>query len=469
MTDIAPELLEKVQKSFNEQTATLREEIKKGVKSYKEAYDYASQVGEANSKSFGVNITPEILPDGRMYYNIADKVVRPMLEEEHNIVAEAAEGAQKAANKAAGVGIKPLKAEFDKDRAQGIIDRVSSQPYDEIEWILHEPVKTFARNTVDRTIEKNVNFHGKSGLKPKIVRSASASACQWCLDLAGTYSYPNVPKEVYTRHANCDCVVEYIDPGKHPGMRQNVWMKQWEDDEFITPQELVDKVKAKVTESKEKKDVVRQLKDIGFSSVDKKWLSQVDKELQTSSINQLRELEDRFGAVKKGSIGIELSKGNGGGVNVTITTSTSNTLKFGKDRFHSKDTYLGVTRQELNDKWCMPCSDDDETLCKYIVSHEYGHIMQNSLIKDEMSVKMGTRADFARHYRNQIEDIARQLDPEYDVTKYMSRYVEEYIRTQKPGKYDYEFFAECFANSQLGEPNILGQAINQWLESRGYQ
>ena len=225
MTDIAPELLEKVQKSFSEQTAALREEIKKGVKSYKEAYEYASQVGEALSKSFGVNITPEILPDGRMYYNIADKVVRPMLEEEHNIVAEAAEGAQKAANKAAGVGIKPLKAEFDKDRAQGIIDRVSSQPYDEIEWILHEPVKTFARNTVDRTIEKNVNFHGKSGLKPKIVRSASASACQWCLDLAGTYSYPNVPKEVYARHANCSCTVEYVSGGKY----QDVWSKKISD------------------------------------------------------------------------------------------------------------------------------------------------------------------------------------------------------------------------------------------------
>ena len=98
MTDIAPELLEKVQKSFEEQTAELAEEIKSGVRSYEEAYDYAKRVGEALSRSFGVNITPEVLPDGMMYYNIADKVVRPMLQAEHNLTLEAAVSAQSASS-----------------------------------------------------------------------------------------------------------------------------------------------------------------------------------------------------------------------------------------------------------------------------------------------------------------------------------------------------------------------------------
>ena len=222
MNDISPELLKKVQESFEQGTAALREDIKNGVKSYEEAYEYAKQAGEILSKSFGVNITTEVLPDGKMYYNIADKVVRPMLEAEYEIASEAAVSAQKSANKAAGIGIKPLQAEFDAEKAQGIIDRVSSQPFDEIKWILNEPVKTFAKNVVDQTLEKNVEFQGKSGLSPKIVRRASAGACQWCQDVAGTYSYPNVPRDVYRRHANCDCVVEYVE-----GMKiQNVHTKQ---------------------------------------------------------------------------------------------------------------------------------------------------------------------------------------------------------------------------------------------------
>lgn len=222
MTDIAPELLEKVQESFEAETAGLREEIKSGVKSYEEAYDYAIKVGEALSRSFGVNITPEVLPDGMMYYNIADKVVRPMLMTEYNLTSEAAVSAQRSVNKAAGIGIRPLKAEFNAEKAQGIIDRVSSQPFEEIKWILNEPVKTFSKNVVDQTIKKNVEFQGKSGLSPKIRRTALGDACEWCQAVAGTYSYPNVPEDVYRRHANCDCVVEYIDGGKY----QDVWSKK---------------------------------------------------------------------------------------------------------------------------------------------------------------------------------------------------------------------------------------------------
>lgn len=221
MTDIAPELLEKVQESFEAETAGLREEIKSGVKSYEEAYDYAIKVGEALSRSFGVNITPEVLPDGMMYYNIADKVVRPMLMTEYNLTSEAAVSAQRSVNKAAGIGIRPLKAEFDAEKAQGIIDRVSSQPFEEIKWILNEPVKTFSKNVVDQTIKKNVEFQGKSGLHPKIVRRASAGACQWCQEVAGTYEYPDVPDDVYRRHANCDCTTEYVSGGKY----QDVWTK----------------------------------------------------------------------------------------------------------------------------------------------------------------------------------------------------------------------------------------------------
>ncbi|MBO5514200.1 MAG: hypothetical protein J5961_06400 [Mogibacterium sp.] len=214
MTDIAPELLEKVQQSFEAETAGLKEEIANGVKSYEEAYAYAIQVGEALSKSFGVNITPEVLPDGMMYYNIADKVVRPMLQAEYELTSAAAIQAQRSANQAAGIGIKPLAADFDEDRAQGIIDRVSSQPFEEVSWLLNEPVKSFSKNVVDQTLEKNVEFQGKSGLSPKIRRTANGETCEWCQAVAGTYEYPNVPKDVYRRHANCDCVVEYLDGGK---------------------------------------------------------------------------------------------------------------------------------------------------------------------------------------------------------------------------------------------------------------
>lgn len=214
MQDIAPELLEKIKAAFEKETAELKKTIENGVRSYEEAYGHAITAGEALAKSFRNNITAEALPDGKMYYNIADRVVRPMLKEEYNLVSEAAVLAQASANKSAKIGLNPQKADFDEDRAYGIVNRVSSQPYDEIKWILDEPVKSFSKSVVDQTIQTNIDFQGKSGLSPKIVRTPTAGACAWCLAVAGTYSYPNVPSDVYRRHANCDCIVEYVNAGK---------------------------------------------------------------------------------------------------------------------------------------------------------------------------------------------------------------------------------------------------------------
>ena len=230
MDDISPNLLKQIQDLFAEDVSNIREAIKTGLMDYEEAYAASIEIGSALSRAFNTDINAEILPDGRMYYNIANKVVMPMLREEHDLVAQAAVQAQQNANKAAGIGIRAQAAEFDEDRAKGIIDRVSSEPYDDIKWILDEPVKSFAKNVVDRTLQKNVEFQGQSGLHPKIVRRASAGACEWCQAVAGTYSYPDVPHDVYRRHANCDCVVEYVEGGKY----QDIWTKK-----LINPRERV--------------------------------------------------------------------------------------------------------------------------------------------------------------------------------------------------------------------------------------
>jgi len=260
MTDIAPELLEKIKKDFYKRIEYLK---KAKVNNYEDAYSVAGKTGEALAKSFGSNITAGILPNGIMHYNIADRVVRPMLEENYKIAAEAAVLAQTKANKAAKIGIKAHKAVFNEDRAQGIVDRVSSQPFDEVKWILNEPVKTFSRSVVDETLELNVEFQGKSGLEPKIVRTATTDACPWCLEVAGTYSYPDVPNDVYRRHANCDCIVEYVEAGKYT----NVHTKK----AYNSKEERAEAVQDKTEK--------RYFKDVRFkspiSNSDIEWLEKV--------------------------------------------------------------------------------------------------------------------------------------------------------------------------------------------------
>lgn len=230
MEDIAPALLETLRQRFlqhlegNAHAAELLEAILAGKAGYEEAGDYAEAVGQALAGAFST-ITGADLPDGRMYWNIADRVVRPLLEEDHSMVSDAAVQVQKALNQAAGLGLQPQTVPVDSDKINGILNRLdAAAAYDDVAWILGEPVVTYSRGVVDATLQANVEFQGKTGLQPKVVRRAPYKCCEWCSRLAGSYTYPDVPRDVYRRHRNCRCVVEY-DPGS--GRRQNVHTKQW--------------------------------------------------------------------------------------------------------------------------------------------------------------------------------------------------------------------------------------------------
>lgn len=271
MKDIGPELLEKLKKEFSDnvenssEVKRLMKLIKDGTADYKTAEDYAYCIGEALAKSFGDKLSSDILPDGRMYYNIAERVLRPLLEDDYKLISSAAADVQTSLNDAAGIGIRAQKAELNHDRINGIIDKVSNaEHFDDVSWVLDEPVKIFSLNVVDETIRKNVEFHGKVGLTPKVIRKAEHKCCKWCSMLAGEYIYPDVPDDVYRRHENCRCTVEY-NPGD--GKRQNVWTKQWQEPEKYdtlkkSSMQLVQQSGAKKTEGWEERHAERYYEEI---------------------------------------------------------------------------------------------------------------------------------------------------------------------------------------------------------------
>ena len=231
--DIAPALLEAIRKDFeanlggNERAAQLLEAIRAGTAGYPVASEYAEEVGKALANAFRANLSSATLPNGRMYWNIAERVLRPMLERDHALVAEAAQTVQQALNTAAGLGLKPQAVPLNESMVNGLLNKVSAAPdFDKVAWVLNEPVLTFSRAIVDESIRRNVDFQGKSGLRPRIIRTAESGACPWCRAVAGTFEYPDVPDNVYRRHERCRCIVEY-DPGS--GRRQNVHTKQWTD------------------------------------------------------------------------------------------------------------------------------------------------------------------------------------------------------------------------------------------------
>ena len=232
MEDIAPQLLETLRSRFSEKIAVnpkiraLMKKIKAGEDTYVDAEDYAYLIGKALSEVFAENLSSGMLPDGRMYYNIAERVLRPLLEEDHAIVSDAAALVQTFLNQKAGIGIKAQTVPVNNDRIYGIVNKVSEAgAFDEISWVLDAPVQNFSINVVDEILRANVEFQGRSGLNPQVIRTAERNCCKWCSDLAGVYDYP-VDREVYQRHERCRCTVEY-DPADGRRSKQNVWTKSW--------------------------------------------------------------------------------------------------------------------------------------------------------------------------------------------------------------------------------------------------
>lgn len=231
MTDVSPKLLEQIKDSFESKykkssiIENLQEKVDSGSATYGEVNDFAIEIGELLAKAFQENLSEAVLPDGKMYFNIAKAVVEPMMKNNYDIVSRVAGEVQTALNASSKIGIKAIKPNLNQDRIDGIINRLSSEEhFDEVKWILDEPVVNFTQSIVDDAIKANAEFQYEAGLTPKIIRTVAGNCCKWCRSLAGKYSYPDVPQDIYRRHQRCRCTVNY-----HPGdgKVQNIHTKEW--------------------------------------------------------------------------------------------------------------------------------------------------------------------------------------------------------------------------------------------------
>lgn len=234
MTDMTPDLLQAINAQFDEQaaqSAVIKQEIKKlrsGDATFIDANRLAIEVGNLLSQALQQNISSAVLPDGKLYYNMANRLLNSTLQKKFEIIAGYSTDVQKLLNQQARIGIKAQQPTINQDRIDGFVNRLASEDhFDDVQWLLNEPVINFSQHIVDDTIDTNVKLHAKAGLHPKITRTVAGKACKWCANLAGSYEYPNdVPHDIYHRHERCRCMVNYLP---RDGKRQNIWSKKWVD------------------------------------------------------------------------------------------------------------------------------------------------------------------------------------------------------------------------------------------------
>ena len=254
--DVLPGILQEVQERFERdfgKSEIVRNAFAalKGKKAtYKTANEFAIEIGDILSKALGTSLRADKLPDGKMYYNIAQRLLTDVLGRNHELVSGYTSDVQKNLNQEAKIGLKVQVPELNLDRIAGIVNRFSSEEnFEDVSWLLGEPIVNFTQSIIDDSIQKNAEFHHQSGLQPEIVRKSYFHCCEWCQEVQGSYKYPRVPKDVYRRHQHCRCIVDY-DPKS--GKTQNVWTKKWNsiDKERVERRKLIGVVSVDEREQK---------------------------------------------------------------------------------------------------------------------------------------------------------------------------------------------------------------------------
>lgn len=271
--------------------------------------------------------------------------------------------------------------------------------------------------------------------------------------------------------------------GKTVFVPGNLKYQEWYD-KYVKPHEE----KVKKEESRER--VEKLAKEVGFASVQDDVLSKLNSEITEPNLKQLKRLEDKFGIVGK-AFRVDLtqeSRDNGTIAEVSrlVIMPTKETLRLYKP-FYGQilEDFLKVETNMIHHGWSMPC-DESKSLV-YSITHEYGHMIQNLLIQQAMEKEGWTMAKpdafwdskaktsrgnlkwyyrIADEVRNECfleikelaEKIAEQDGRVFNLNEALSGYGKQN---------EAEFFAEVFANSQLGKPNDLGKAMNEWMKKKG--
>ena len=114
MNDVAPAIYEGIMRDFTRYTKENRIMRKvaykadKGTATWDDAYNYGVEIADCLQRAFKKNITEEALPDGHMYYNIAERTVRPALEAMENMTRELSKKIMDGYNEKAGIGMKAI-------------------------------------------------------------------------------------------------------------------------------------------------------------------------------------------------------------------------------------------------------------------------------------------------------------------------------------------------------------------------
>lgn len=279
MSDITKEYLDGLKEEFykkyssSKKIQNLEKLLKDGKATCEDAFQYSKEVGNLIKLVLHENITDEILTDGYLGYMNALSIFNDVIHRNHELINQYCQKTFTQINKQAGINLKGVSVEYDQNKTDGIVECAVKDKYINTRAEIEEAVVTNAKTYYDSSVRKNADFQYKSGLNPKIIRTAVGKTCKWCKSLAGTYDYYDVSdtgNDVFRRHRNCDCLVVY-SPRK--GKYQDAHSKQWMDSKEYEEERI-----KRIDFSKYEEYTKRKIGERGKEICDKPTYNKITKE-----------------------------------------------------------------------------------------------------------------------------------------------------------------------------------------------
>lgn len=196
----------------------------------------------------------------------------------------------------------------------------------------------------------------------------------------------------------------------------------------------------------------------------------MDKDLLDRNLNYLDSLTNRYDVTKNQYLEIGYASNTR---YIGVTYYGHNEIEFSKKYFKDKAYLIEVETNCQNGKWHSPVkleNYDIETL-----AHEYGHAIEDDYTRRYIKkfkgidtsqrrlrysrVEDNLRKEIDKNIRDEVFDKIRSKE-KLSITEIKEKYFSGYAKSKR----HYEWFAEAFAQLELGEPTVLTEALKEWMD-----
>ena len=209
---------------------------------YAEAYDYAGRTGDLLAEAYSRHIVELLVDSSPPSIDVIKDLFEEPATEVYNRAITAALTAQTNINGRYGLSLNSIQPAGDNGALNQLINGLAgSKTGGGFLTNVRNELPTLTNRAVDNVAQTNARAQYRAGISATITRRVVANCCPWCSARAGTFEYPKVPSDVYKRHPNCRCVVEYR-PENGNGRVQNVHSKEWGPEETENVQDHVERI-----------------------------------------------------------------------------------------------------------------------------------------------------------------------------------------------------------------------------------